>query len=494
MIQAVHTYPKIPRRSVLRSLVKESFYDFIVQFWSVTIPEDPVWNWHIKYIADEMQAAAERVFVGKPKEYDLIINVPPGTTKSTICSVMFGAWTIARMPSARHINASHTSDLVNDHSRRCRLIIQSELYQEVFPEVRLSRDQNVKTHWTTTAGGGRLCSTVAGKTPTGFHAHFLGVDDPLNPFQALQVSEADIKSANDFMTEVLPSRKVDKAVAFTYLIMQRLHQNDPTGYLLSKGKENIKHICLPAERSKDVVPGSLRSRYKDRLLDPVRLDKDVLAEAEVDLGPFGFSGQYLQDPIPRGGGVIKIDKMIKSSPPSVYDPRWWKKLIRYWDKAGTAGGGAYTAGVLLGITKQIIRDGAIIRESELWLLHVVRGQWASPEREKTIRETAERDGKHVRIAIEQEPGSGGKESADNTVRNLRGYRVTVDIPSGKKDVRAEPFADQVARGLVYIAEGEWNQDWLDEAKFWPRSKYKDQIDSTAGAFNLMDRKKVAGAV
>jgi len=56
------------------------------------------------------------------------------------------------------------------------------------------------------------------------------------------------------MTETLPSRKVDKAVTPLILIMQRLHQDDPTGYLMAKGKDNIRQIVLPARKTKNVKP------------------------------------------------------------------------------------------------------------------------------------------------------------------------------------------------------------------------------------------------
>ena len=72
-------------------LCKEEFFYFVKTFWDTIISEEPVWNWHIEYLCNEIQEMAERVFEGKPKEYDLIINISPGSTKSTICSRMFPA-------------------------------------------------------------------------------------------------------------------------------------------------------------------------------------------------------------------------------------------------------------------------------------------------------------------------------------------------------------------------------------------------------------------
>ena len=72
--------------SILAALCKKSFYEFVIEFWDVVVPEEPVYNWHIKYLCDEIQEMAERVFRGERKKHDLIINIAPGSTKSTIAA------------------------------------------------------------------------------------------------------------------------------------------------------------------------------------------------------------------------------------------------------------------------------------------------------------------------------------------------------------------------------------------------------------------------
>jgi predicted phage terminase large subunit-like protein len=105
------------------------------------------------------------------------------------------------------------------------------------------------------------------------------------------------------------------------------------------------------------------------------------------------------------------------------------------------------------------------------------------------------DGRHVRVGVEQEPGSGGMESAQNTARRLAGYRVTLDRPSGDKVARLEPFADQVNSGNVIMVAAQWNAAYIDELTFFPDSTYRDQADATSGAFNLLARKRrKAGAM
>ena len=97
------------------------------------------------------------------------------------------------------------------------------------------------------------------------------------------------------------------------------------------------------------------------------------------------------------------------------------------------------------------------------------------------------DGCGVRIGVEQEPGSGGKESAQNTVANLSGFSVFLDSPKGDKVVRADPFAVQVNNENVSMLRGAWNHEYLNELRFFPNSKYKDQVDATSGAFASLVR-------
>lgn len=462
----------ISEEELVASLCREDFYTFVQEFWHTIIQADPVWNWHIKYLCEELQFIAERVFRNEPKLYDLLINIPPGTTKSTIVSEMFPAWVWTRMSHARFICGSHSHDLAKDLSRKTRDIIQSDKYKSLFPDVQLREDQNAKSEFHTVTGGMRFAVGVTGSV-IGRHAHFLMVDDPIDPQAAL--SEADLNSANNWMTETLPTRKVDKAVSVSILVMQRIHQNDPAGVQIEKIEKGakIKHICLPAEMSPDVNPPQLKEHYVDGLLDPIRLSRDVLNQAEIDLLEFGYAGQFQQNPVPRGGGLIHTDKIQEGLPlPVRFD-----QIVRYWDKAGTLGGGCYTAGVKLGITP----------DKKIWILDVIRGQWDSATRENIIRQTAELDGYAVKIGVEQEPGSGGKESAENTVKNLMGFTVEVDRPTGDKALRADPFAVQVNGNNVACVTSGWTQEYKKELKNFPNSKYKDQVDATSGAFSMLCR-------
>ena len=487
---------KINEYSLIAAICRESFYEFVREFWHTICAEKPVWNWHIKYICDEMQIVAERVFRSEPKLYDLIVNVPPGSTKSTIISQMFPAWTWIRMPSCRHIGASYAHLLALSHSLKTRDIVQSELYQTCFPDIQLRDDQNTKGLFVNTHKGSKMAVGVRGQV-TGYHAHFLEVDDPLNPEESF--SEAELRTVNRWMETTLPLRVVSKEVTPLILVQQRLHQADPSGELLEKerGTGLVKHICLPAEETEDVSPKEEVLKYyraNGGLFDPIRLPRHLLPGLRKKLGEYGYASQMLQSPVPLGGGMFKTHmvKLEKEAPRMT-------KLVRCWDKAGTQDNGNWSVGVLMGMDKN----------DEVWVLDVVRGQWGATERERIIKATAEQDARgfhtqlttnatwtNVIIVIEIEGGSGGKESAEQTVRNLAGFSVVTFHPTGDKQSRAHPFASQMGiKDNVHVLDRPWTRDYLQELRYFPHGKNDDQVDGSSGGYNYLARApRVAGGI
>ena len=148
---------------------------------------------------------------------------------------------------------------------------------------------------------------------------------------------------------------------------------------------------------------------------------------------------------------------------------------RYWDKAGTEAGGDWTAGVLMSRTA-----------AGLWTVeHVERGRWSADRRNNVIRQHAAGDGVGTWIYLEQEPGSGGKESAEISVRDLAGYVVQADRPTGDPYARAQPYAAQVEAGNVRIVDGPWVEAFLREHHDFPDGAHDDQVTAASGAFNKL---------
>jgi predicted phage terminase large subunit-like protein len=484
--------------AVQRELNNRSLYQFLQYFWPLVSSHPFSPNWHIELLCSELEQLAYQVASREPRKYDLIINVPPGSTKTITCSIMFPVWCWTKWYWMRFICSSYSAPLSLESAGYSRDIIQSEQFQELYPELEIKDDKNKLTNFRIVKklggrnkqelSGGSRYSTSVGGTLTGFHGDILLVDDPLNPGQA--ASDTEIKTANHWVEQTLSTRKTDKAVTPTIIIMQRLHQDDPSGHMLAKNKANIKHISLPGEclhYKEQVNPAELIKFYKDDLLDPNRMPWNVLKDMEADLGQYGYSGQIGQNPVPPGGGMFKVDHF------SIMDTLPTRnhiiKSVRYWDKAGTGkvtGGkgkarGAFTAGVKM----HLLSNGFYV------VSDVKRGRWETHEREDIIRETAEADGNSVDVWTEQEPGSGGKESAQGTIRNLAGFRAFSETSTGEKADRADPFSVQVNNGNVFLLRGSWNHDFIEEYRFFPFGSYKDQVDAGSGAFNKLVQKKKA---
>jgi len=474
------------RDAVIAEKCKRSFYYFMHQFWDCVSADTVHWNWHIELLTQELETVARNVAEKKPKLHDLIINIPPGTTKSITCSVMFPVWCWTNWSWMRFICGSYSAALSLDHAELSRDLVRSDKYKRLFPHLDIKQDKDTKSNFriqetledgTVTLGGNRYTTSVGG-TLTGFHGHILLVDDPLNPKEA--ISDTKVKAANHWMEQTLSTRKVDKAITPTILIMQRLHQNDPTGHWLDKKKENVRHICLPGEiknYKQYVKPVELIDKYENKLLDPVRMPWIVLKDMEMDLGQYGYAGQIGQNPTPPAGGMFKVDFFqIIDTPPATPDI---VETIRYWDKAATKDGGAYSCGVKM----------SRLKNNKMLIWDVKRGQWATEMRENHIRKTAEADGNRVQVYHEQEPGSGGKESAQATTRNLIGFVSTADKPTGDKIFRADPYSVQVNNGNVMLMRGDWNTAFIEEHRFFPFGTLKDQVDASSGAFNKLAAKR-----
>lgn len=485
LLQAIKSNPKEARRIVFR----KSFAKFVQYFWDTIISDKIVWNWHMDYLCDELQKIVERVADHQPNDGDMIVNVPPGTSKSTIISQMLPVWGWSYWPWLRYLTASYSSALSLEHADRSRQIIRSDKYKELYPHIGIRADKDAKTNFqievrefdeegnllSAKPAGSRM-TTSTGGTITGFHGDLLLVDDPLDPKRA--ASGTTLEAANDWMDKTLPSRVVSKACSTIILVMQRLHQGDPSGNRIqNQDILPIRHICLPAQLShhtgeSNVVPKELESRYVDNLLDPVRMSEPVLKRQNFLLGDRQYSCQYQQNPKASGASLFHVDRIKYLD---IYpNKRDIKKSVRFWDLASTESATSdYSVGVLL----------ALLKDGTYCILDVQRDRKGTNSRNKWIRSVAEMDGADIPVKFEQQPGSAGKDSALSLVRALAGYRVTHALSTGNKSDRADPFASQVNAGNVCVVRADWNKAFFSEFEWFPNAKHDDQVDAASGAFN-----------
>ena len=447
------------KNEIVSELCKRSFYYFLQEFWEVVIPEKPVFNWHIEYLCNELQHLNTFVLERKPKPYDLVINISPGSTKSTIVTQMYNAWVWTIDPSQRFITTSYSHYLALAQSIKTRDIITSDKYLAYFPEIALKPDQSGKSDFWNTKGGQRF-TTSTGGTLTGIHAHQIIIDDPINPKQA--ASDVERNSANSFVTSTLSTRKIDKEITPTILIMQRLHEEDPTGIMLSKNKK-IKHINLPAEDNGQIEPPELARFYIDGLMDPIRLSRSVLNEAFIDLGSYGYAGQYMQDPSPEGGGLIKKDWFPIVEWQQVYNTLVWNFVA---DTAYTSQEKNDPSGYLAYAKHN---NDFIIRFAETEHLEF-------PELCKALPTFAHRNGYSNKSMVEIEPKASGK-SLVQTLQRETSLNVKEGIPPAKdKTARVKDTSPVMESGRVKLIRGQWNEPFLSQLTTFPNAKHDEYVD------------------
>ncbi len=256
-------------------------------------------NWHMDVMCQYLMAAYRREIKR------LIINVPPRTGKSLYGTIGMHAWMMGHDPRARIVAASYSKDLANNHNRSVQALLNTAWYKNLFPQLIVERaNEDIIT---TSQFGHRVTASV-GSSLTGKGGNFITIDDPLNPDEAS--SKAERTTANEWFGATLSSRLDDPANDVIVVIMQRLHEDDLTGFLLDQG--GWEHLCLPSEnkgpsRTYHLLDGTKKIWKPKELLHPARLSAEVLDMKRREMGSLAFAGQYEQQPVPDEGGMIKRD-------------------------------------------------------------------------------------------------------------------------------------------------------------------------------------------
>lgn len=456
------------------SLAETSFGEFVEDAWPVIDPTPFVPNWHIDAIADHLVALAD----GSLANRKLMINVPPGMSKSLIVSVLWPAycWGPLNMPWLRFAATSYRGDLALRDGKRCRDLIASPWYQDRWGDrFKIRRHDDAAGRFSNYQGGYRLGLPFSGIMGEG--GDFLLFDDPHNVEQAEKDEVRDNKIR--LIRLALPTRVRNWQVGGVVCIMQRLHERDYCGYALEH-EDDWDHLCFPARYESD-HPFPTRSSLGFR--DPRSRDGEILCEArfseeritklEIDMGgDYGAAGQLQQRPMPRSGGMFKREKFQVISATEV--PAGGRSA-RGWDLAGSKGKlSANTAGVRIRLY-----------EGRLYIEHAISEKWGPDELAQRIRAQADLDGQKVKQSIPQDPGSSGLFQAHVLAQQLHGYPVDFSPETGDKATRAQPLAGQVSASNVWLVRGPWNDNFVDEAASFPLGRYRDQIDAASRAYRAL---------
>lgn len=355
---------------------------------------------------------------------------------------------------------SYAQDLAEKHAADCRLVMNSDRYRRLFRQT--TPQQGDASELTTTRRGFRLATSVGG-TLTGRGGNFIIIDDYIKPQDAY--SDAKREEANSWFEQTLFSRLDSKTDSVIIVIMQRLHVDDLVGRLLSRS-DNWVHLNLPAiapgpERFA-LTDGRILTRAAGEPLHEARESLHVLEEIKRQMGSLVFAAQYLQDPAPLEGGLIKWSwfKTDAVSPAKGPDDL----LIHSWDTASKADE-VHDYSVC---TVWLSRPGAN------YLLEVYRERLEYPLLKKRIEQLAMQDRPDA-VLIED------KASGTHLLQDLAAdhrFSLIPIMPADNKVIRAIAVSARIEGGQVFIpAAAPWLDEFKREMLAFPHGRFDDQIDS-----------------
>lgn len=435
-------------------------------------------NWHHRVLCHYLDLFA----AGTIKR--LMVFTPPRMGKSELVSRRLPAYLFGVNPDIKVIACSYNAGLASDMNRDVQRIIDGPEYLRLFPATRLF-GKNVRTvadgTWLRNGEqfeivnrrGSYLCAGVGGGiTGRGFQRGI--IDDPIKG-RADADSEAHRRIVWDWYVGDFLTRRADDNAGIL-LTLTRWHPDDLAGRLLKQVQDDPTLPPWTVLKFPAVAEsGDAHSddpRQPGQALWPQRFDEKSLSETQRTSGPREWAAVHQQSPVLREGGFFRLEDLsrtVRAVPANA--TRVW-----YWDK-GYSALGDFTAGVLM----------AKSAEGYYFVEDVVRGRWHPNDRNRIIKSTLERQAAHAparrpaRVYFEQPPGAGA-ESIDSLLRFLAGFPVEADLPRGKKEERAEPFADQCAAGNVFLVAAPWNKDFIDECLLFPNGTNDDQVDAVSGAF------------
>jgi predicted phage terminase large subunit-like protein len=318
----------------------------------------------------------------------------------------------------------------------------------------------------TTRQGYRLATSTGGVL-TGRGADFILIDDPLKPDEAL--SDARRKDNNEWYSHTLYSRLNDKRWGAIVIIMQRLHEDDLVGHVLSQEPWEI--LSFPAIAEADEVheietiwgPRCFRRRQGEAL-HREREPLDTLERIRRTVGEYNFAGQYQQSPAPLGGGLVKVEwfkRYRESERPERFD-----RIVQSWDTANKA---------------TELSDFSVcttwgVKGKDLFLIGLFRRRLEYPALKRAVREQQSLFEANV-VLIED------KASGTQLIQELIAdgcYSVTRYQPDCEKIMRLHAQTAMIENGFVHIPEtSPWLAEYLHEISLFPKGKHDDQVDSTA---------------
>lgn len=455
-------------KAILKARLLHDFGLFARWFFKVMSSNKFVMGEHHAQIVE----ALTRVANGETRR--LIINIPPRYGKTELAVKLWVAWVLANNPSAKFIHLSYSDELALDNSSAIRDLVKCAEYQELFP-TKIKADSDSKKKWYTSDAGG-VYATAAGGAVTGFGAGstsgrtregtgspadgFGGaiiIDDPLKPDDAF--SDTERNRVNRRYNNTIASR-CNSFETPVVVIMQRLHMDDLTGFLLSGGSGEVwEHLCLSAVKEDDSA------------LWPFKHTREALAQMEK-ADAYTFAGQYRQMPVPAGGNIIKLDWIRKA--PSMPDS--FDRVVQSWDLA-VKDKGDYVAGAVVGKKGPDYYVLDMYREKVDFVgtLSAIRRMCAKWPQAKEVLIEDKANGPAVMSVLKSE---------------LSGI-IAIE-PNGSREARVHAESYLFESGnVIFPINAPWVAACIDELTMFPSAPHDDTVDAITQALHRLSKKTLS---
>ena len=496
-----HKSCSISELRLLKHQCETNFLFFCRVFFQVREGQKFIVNWHHVVIADTLT----RIVEGGINR--LIINIPPGYTKTEMAVIFFTAWGLARNPRSRSIHISYSDDLAVWNSTLAKDVVKSEQFQALWPR-QIRSDVTAKKRWFTDESGGLMAVSSGGQI-SGFRGGqmeesegFSGdvvIDDPIKPDDTF--SPTIRTRINNRIPNTMRSRLALESTP-VIVIMQRLHEDDTTGFLLSGGSGDIwDHLCIPVSEDDPAYdyPSTytharpVQYRRPPGPLWPLKHDEEQIKLLKEHA--YTYASQYAQRPAPLGGGV--------------FHTKWWQWYEKYDYKTNTvhlAGGGTLNLTYKLIFADTAVKTGekndwSVVQlwgygsDNRIYLIDQVRGKWEAPDLRDNFKGFCDRHefkmdenllGVRARMVEDKSSGSG----LIQDMNRERGFDWVQGIPRDKDKVsRGMSAAPRISDGDVVLPRhAPWIGDFLYEFSMFTSElshAYDDQIDPTLDAIQHM---------
>jgi predicted phage terminase large subunit-like protein len=285
-------------------LARKSLAEFTKQAWEVLEPGVPLqWNWHLDCICDHVQALLD----GTLGKQNLVINVCPGSAKSTVVNVAAPAWRWLAKPGWSGIFASANDSVCSRDADKCKQIIESQWYKGTFrPRFWIRRGQDTKWFYKNNKQGFRMAVTTGGRI-MGDRADSLFVDDPNDPDD---FSEVGFKRIQNWWSQRFWRRLKSMEFGTRCIIMQRIGQLDLTEYVHGLLGDDVEVVSIPllwqeAKRKTTSLGWTDPRKEENECMHPERYSAKVVAQEKLLLGERGFGAQYQQEASAMQGDIFR---------------------------------------------------------------------------------------------------------------------------------------------------------------------------------------------